>query len=819
MSSGSAMSLINTSTLFLPPPVRDHASPSVTSTALVRKDGCSSCMLGCQYHEGRTKQDTDSPVLRAILAIARIAISIMSWRTLVSSSLPVHLRSVIDALNHPWGVLSDLYNLDEYTGVWQLPAVVIYICAACAVVTCVSALCVRSSTLHELVRRLCVEAECIEKRIVRLVPFKLAGAFAFLLGTSASFAGYYLHPAMTSWGTVAMDVAERHDKDPAHSPTQIEQNLSPTLNEDPRRQTLQHIAAALHHCLTPPSTQSFRCTTLRVPSSSGAMNLYSLNDDVLRHICDYLVGKHALNLSLVSRRAHDLAINRVVAVFVATDSKTLHAFHQYVLNDTHPRTQYIEGVELEYTTLYRDEESSQDLREPEEEDHAFDAKKVQLLIDLLDNACNLRTLILHFRADFMMESSKLAAALTDNTLCHLQWVVLWSVNDAVVRLLAQTAWHLRVLDLSYSGGPISSVGHISFLTLLDAITNFPNLHALKITNLVDIDMVEFRTSLDHILQSYRYPSIRQLSVACGESLFALCLVEHCPNVELVTFDIVRPYGLNKERLNELSLSFAQWRPLHSLCGDVYELYETYCNAGLVELNVVSHFMTTRELRVVDPDGVHQQNVSMLQSVLRTLSPVWAQLSLEIGGAPLRFWRDVPACAPRLLYLDLKVSLPCLKEEYATWLDSIPDALNALPLLYLGIHLRARIRFSEDDPNPTAREFDSEMTREREVQLHADHDASARMLPARCAKAIPTLRFFTLFHDFHGRGFAEEERLEDVDVLRGWSDVPELLKRQAIETEWTDFIPWEDIYTWEARLWRVAGEGEGEGRGTAVLCSG
>ncbi|KAI0742998.1 hypothetical protein C8Q80DRAFT_947768 [Daedaleopsis nitida] len=162
-------------------------------------------------------------------------------------------------------------------------------------------------------------------------------------------------------------------------------------------------------------------------------------------------------------------------------------------------------------------------------------------------------------------------------------------------------------------------------------------------------------------------------------------------------------------------------------------------------------MKTMDFRVVDRDGAHQQNLSMLQSVLRTLSPVWAQLSMVMGGAPLcasgGTCRHVP---PRLRYFDLKVFLPSLQEGYTGWLDNIADALNALPLLHLGIHFRARARSKAGNPNPTARR----PRREGE-------DVASTM-----RQCDPTLRFFTLFHDLHGRGFADDERRKDVDVLGG-----------------------------------------------------
>ena len=78
-----------------------------------------------------------------------------------------------------------------------------------------------------------------------------------------------------------------------------------------------------------------------------------------------------------------------------------------------------------------------------------------------------------------------------------------------------------------------------------------------------------------------------------------------------------------------------------------------------------------EVKVIEPEREHSPDVARLLNVLRRVSPVRAQLWVEVGALPMTFWSRVPVIAPRLRYLELKISLGALKEEYASWLVSRP----------------------------------------------------------------------------------------------------------------------------------------------------
>ncbi|KAI0749242.1 hypothetical protein C8Q80DRAFT_1119579 [Daedaleopsis nitida] len=544
---------------------------------------------------------------------------------------------------------------------------------------------------------------------------------------------------------------------------------------------------------------------------------FELNDDVLRHIAHYLTGCNALNLALVSKRLHDLALNRVVETFVASSPDKLRAFHRYVLDNAHRRAHHIESLEIDYMAFYREEDMDVVGCVDNDDDYQFDEGTVQLVIDLLEHVPNLRKLALHPRSDVLSRCgnfSKLAFALTSDALRRLQWVELNSLNNTVLRLLSQTRWDLRVLSLRHQER-WEDDDYLSYSALVDALATFPNLHTFK---LCDFNIAEWDPSsvLPQRTERRTFTKIHRLVLDYGDTALALDLINRCPNVKLLVLDLVQ---LNSTTMEELkppgSHPFPAWPPLHSLRSDVHELHEMLCSELLVDANPVLHLQTLTKAYPADTGGEDEGGNAMLLSLLTKLPPVWAQLWVEVGSAPMRLWKDVPERAPRLRYLDLKISIPALKEEYANWLDNVPDALSPLPLLYLGLHIHdmPRRSFVFDDASgayltDANGDYVWDVTGEREEQFRADRDAAALTFPERCARAIPTLKFFALHHSFeHGgaRSVLADERKEDVDLVRG----AEHDRRPEGENHEYALIggSWADFYSREVRLWRIARVGD------------
>ena len=160
-----------------------------------------------------------------------------------------------------------------------------------------------------------------------------------------------------------------------------------------------------------------------------------------------------------------------------------------------------------------------------------------------------------------------------------------------------------------------------------------------------------------------FPSIRRLFLWYGAFPAAVELVRRCPNIEIVNLIL---YSDIYDNLRTIPSS--SWPTLRSLCCDeFYPLHTLCCNEDVVDLKPATHLQIPGEVSVVDPEHEDKDNVRMLLDILGRVSPVWAELSMTVGGIPMRFWSDVPQIASRLQCLDLTVSLPRLKEEYAPWL--------------------------------------------------------------------------------------------------------------------------------------------------------
>ncbi|KAI0749244.1 hypothetical protein C8Q80DRAFT_1269148 [Daedaleopsis nitida] len=540
------------------------------------------------------------------------------------------------------------------------------------------------------------------------------------------------------------------------------------------------------------------------------MHLFELNNDALQHICDRLAGKDALNLSLVAKHLHPLAINRVVAMVTTTHPKALRAFHDYVLDSNRPRVQHVEGIDVQFMSFFADAECVTSVLDDSEDEihYTYDNQPILLFIEILERAHRLRSLTMDPRLDLMMRSThsgRFASALTSATLCQLRWAKLASVDNNIVELIGKTRWDLRVLSLDCSNR--SSGNHarqgstrILFHSLLQTLTNFPHLHTLEVINLNDTDWYIFKATAPSPLDSQRYifPTIRRLYLGPGANLPALDLIGRCPRSVLVALQdgdgpAMDPgFGAGNA---QISCVFPPWPSLYSLKADIIALHKACCERGLVKVQSVHHFEHSISLRSLAVD--EDRNIRETLCMLRRLSPVWAQLHIEVAGVPMDFWTQIPGCAPRLRYLDLRTTKPPEKdlESNSIWLDNVPPALSYLPLVYLGIEIIDWNFRVEWDRTPTFRD---------------KGDAAAMALPQQCARAIPTLRFFKLSHSLRdGSPCAEDEADEEVDriereELEPFKDYNHPASAGSWELEKSGRI---GMPLQQVRLWRMEGEGD------------
>ncbi|KAI0749220.1 hypothetical protein C8Q80DRAFT_1269131 [Daedaleopsis nitida] len=143
---------------------------------------------------------------------------------------------------------------------------------------------------------------------------------------------------------------------------------------------------------------------------------------------------------------------------------------------------------------------------------------------------------------------------------------------------------------------------------------------------------------------------------------ALDLVNLCPNIELVDLplDIVEPDEL-------ASRPVASWPILRSLRRNIDSMHAACCTDHVVDLSTADHLQLRDKLSVVGVEAANRADKHMLLS-------------------PMRFWAEVAPLAPRMCYLELKLTIPSLKEEYADWLEDVPDTLSPLTLLYLRLYI-------------------------------------------------------------------------------------------------------------------------------------
>ncbi|KAI0707031.1 hypothetical protein C8Q76DRAFT_800399 [Earliella scabrosa] len=325
---------------------------------------------------------------------------------------------------------------------------------------------------------------------------------------------------------------------------------------------------------------------------------------------------------------------------------------------------------------------------------------------------------------------------------YLRRVDFDTVSDPTIAWVGKTGWNLHTLSLDYDDPEVVNRPHIqnhrcTLPILLDTIAQFPYLHTLKVRS------CRFSLSLSDI-PNYDPPIFRSV-----QKLFlwnatprALDLVNLFPNVSLVDFDYDPLYDQE-----EFQPSLGpRWPPIDSLI--LTSLDTVRCASQ--RLNTARHIQIGRDISVADPDGTDSRNIATLVDVLQKVSPVHAQLSVEVGTPPMRFWARVEAVAPRLRYLELKVSLEDLKQEYASWLDNLPDSLRPLPLLYLRLHLpQLPIIHIVWDPETGNQLLDGigrpvfNATQSFSRELYDKRVITAQTLPKRFADAIPTLKVIAL----------------------------------------------------------------------------
>ena len=401
--------------------------------------------------------------------------------------------------------------------------------------------------------------------------------------------------------------------------------------------------------------------------------LADLNSDVLRHICDYLSGRDALHFSLTAKDFHELAITRVGVSF--TPSHATDDLFLFLRSGMHPgvppRTQYLRNLVITprlfilaardmVQSLSSDEEDG----EKGESVHGSGLRRgltSSLLVELLSGACHLRSLTLAGVHALMHGDSRFAAALA--ALAHLHHVAFESVNDTVVKFVGQTGWDLRTLHLDYLLrrhflSPFPGESTRTVLVLYGALAQFHNLHTLKIAHFESFPVAP--TNPIPV-----FPSIRRLFIASDLTLSVFDLVDRCPKVHLVDLS---ECTVRVAELDHRDRRFKAWPALRSLRvpSNIASIAEGSADRVVLGWSVADHLQVAPMIRAPTREDESSSDVQSLLWTLGGTSPMYVQLSVAVKREPMNFWGRVAECAPRLRYLELKVSILDLDEQFAGW---------------------------------------------------------------------------------------------------------------------------------------------------------
>ncbi|TBU25054.1 hypothetical protein BD311DRAFT_790660 [Dichomitus squalens] len=353
---------------------------------------------------------------------------------------------------------------------------------------------------------------------------------------------------------------------------------------------------------------------------------------------------------------------------------------------------------------------------------------------------------------------------------QMETVLLGLRNLNRIEFAGSTWWNLTVLSLhNYATALPSRVTappEELWPQLLDTIAAFPQLHTL--------DIADFRTD---------DKSFRDIDdLAWGQ------------------FDLMlRVASRPGPRLSPLrSVLFSSILPaLYAT-----ELMNTAYHLRITRTTLEDNLLSTHHL------GVHlrKRQAAALVEIVRTVSPVRAQLAAVIGDQSTEFWQLISLAAPRMKVLELRLVFPSTLDSnlvprltITKIQDNIPAMLASLPLIGLRLHFGkmpelSKLQYSND---PLYEYDDAVYDAQKKLarELYSTRVQIMKSLPRRLTNAIHGLRVVAI---------ADEEPDADYD---GTPHVPRPLS-ESVGDHLDDSDEYEYQASWYAHFvkslewWRV-----------------
>ncbi|EJF58575.1 hypothetical protein DICSQDRAFT_172777 [Dichomitus squalens LYAD-421 SS1] len=524
------------------------------------------------------------------------------------------------------------------------------------------------------------------------------------------------------------------------------------------------------------------------------LHLLDLNEDVLNHVVDKLYGGNALRFSLASKRTYEVAIHRVAAVVKCRRSDRLALIHRVLLNGPRPRAHHIEDLVIHAPIFLQGEAPYL----PQVRDSNPDM--LSLILDLISNAPKLRRLTL----------CEVDASLQRDP--RMETVLLGLRNLNRIEFAGSTRWNLTVLSLhNYATALPSRVTappEELWPQLFDTIAAFPQFHTL--------DIADFRTDDKSFrdIDGYTpptFPALRKLFLfRCSSDVLDLA----CLSPYLHTLDADLAWGQFDLMLRVASRPGPRLSPLRSVLFSsilpalyATELMNTAYHLRITRTTLEDNLLSTHHL------GVHlrERQAAALVEIVRTVSPVRAQLAAVIGDQSTEFWQRISLAAPRMkVRAEAGLSINAGFESRVSELvvprltitkiqDNIPAMLASLPLIGLRLHCGkmpelSKLQYSND---PLYEYDDAVYDAQKKLarELYSTRVQIMKSLPRRLTNAIHGLRVVAI---------ADEEPDADYD---GTPHVPRPLS-ESVGDHLDDSDEYEYQASWYAHFvkslewWRV-----------------